>query len=247
MVSRQILLGLRSRLAGVQELMDGEGLDAAEVAEALRTLGTINRIWGGLLLMRRELASVLPGVRGPVRILDVATGWADMPRALARWARHQGLPVEIVCLDHSEMILQIAARESAKDPELRFQQGDALALPFPDGSFDVVTASLVLHHMEGDGAVRLLTEAWRVARRAVIINDLRRGILPYLVSTAALYLLSKNRLIRSDGLLSVRRSYTAQEMLALARQAGWKMARARRYAFFRLALVGLKEGPGGPP
>ena len=96
MVTRQILLGLRSRLAGAQELMDGEDLDAAEVDEALRTLGTINRLWGGHLLMRRELASVLPGVRGPVRILDVATGWADMPRALARWARHQGLPVEIV-------------------------------------------------------------------------------------------------------------------------------------------------------
>ena len=52
---------------------------------------------------------------------------------------------------------------------------DAMALPFPDGSIDIVTCSQVLHHFDGPEADRLLQECTRVARTAVVIGDLRRS------------------------------------------------------------------------
>ena len=94
--------------------------------------------------------------------------------------------------------------------------------------------------MEGEEQVRLLRELYRVASRAVVVNDLRRGRWPFLVTWAALHILSRNRLIHHDGPLSVRRSFLPAELLALARRAGWKRARVSRHAFFRLALVGEK-------
>jgi len=230
----------RDRLVGAVELMDLPDADPGELARTLRDLAWINRWLGGTRLVRRHLEPFLHGRGTPVRILDVATGYADIPRAIVRWGRRRGLPVEVEAVDHHDAILQLARQASAAYPEIRFRQGDALLLPCPDESFDIVLASLVLHHMEGEQTVRVLRELSRVARRAVLVNDLRRGYWPFLVTRTSLYLVSRNRLIHHDGPLSVRRGFLPGELVALAREAGWPRVRVSRHAFFRLALLGEK-------
>jgi ubiquinone/menaquinone biosynthesis C-methylase UbiE len=174
------------------------------------------------------------------RILDVGTGYADIPRVIVRWGERRQMRLTITALDHDSRILRLAGLASAAFPEIHFQHGDALALPYPDRCFDIVLASLILHHMEGREPVQLLRELYRVTRRAVVVNDLRRGRLPYLAGWAGLHLISRNRLIHHDGALSFRRGFRTEELLALARQAGWAKIRVSRQAFFRLALVGEK-------
>src|SRR5262249_61450111 len=51
----------------------------------------------------------------------------------------------------------------------------ALELPFRDHSIDLVMCSQILHHFDDDGAGEFLREMHRVARRAVIVSDLRRS------------------------------------------------------------------------
>lgn len=240
------MLSDRGRLAGATELMDSPGAAPGEVAGALEDLAWINRWLGGNRLVRTQLASNLDGWRGPVRILDAATGYADVPRAIARWGRGQGLSLEIEGIDRHQQILQLASRASAAYPEIRLRQGDALTLPHPDSSFDIVLASLILHHMEGADPVRLLRELYRVARRAVIVSDLRRGRWPFLITWVSLRVLTRSRLIHHDGPLSVRRGFLPGELLVLARDAGWAQARVSRRAYFRLVLVGEKL-PHLPP
>jgi hypothetical protein len=229
------------RLVGAIELMDLADADPAELHRALRDLARINRWFGGARLVLRHLAPFLRGRGTPVRMLDVGTGFADVPRAIARWARRQGLSVTIEGLDHHDRILALAREACAPYPEIRLRQADALSLPYPEGSFEVALASLLLHHMEAGEQVRLLRELYRVARRAVLVNDLRRGSWPFLATWMSLHVLSPSRLIRHDGPLSVRRAFLPGELLALAREAGWEHARVSRHAFFRLALVGEKS------
>ncbi|MFI5338888.1 MAG: methyltransferase domain-containing protein [Candidatus Methylomirabilales bacterium] len=225
------------RLIGALELMELPDADPGELAQTLDDLAWINRRLGGMRLIHAHLASFLDDHAGPIRILDVGTGYADVPRAIARWGRRIGLPVEIEGVDHHDGILALARHASATYPEIRIRQGDAMALPYPGGSFDIVLASLVLHHMEGEEQVWLLRELYRVARRAVLVNDLRRGYWPFVVTWAALHVVSRSRLTHHDGPLSVRRGFLPTELLALARRAGWVRARVSRHAFFRLALV----------
>lgn len=228
------------RLAGAIELMELPDADPDELARTLNDLAWINRWLGGMRLIHAHLPSFLDGPAAPIRILDVGTGYGDIPRAIARWGRRLGLPVEIEGVDHHDRILALARQASATYPEIRIRQGDAMALPYPDGSFDVVLASLILHHMEGERQVQLLRELSRVARRAVLVNDLRRGYWPFVVTWASLRVISRSRFIHHDGPLSVRRGFLPEELLALAGKAGWERARVSRHAFFRLALVGEK-------
>jgi 2-polyprenyl-3-methyl-5-hydroxy-6-metoxy-1,4-benzoquinol methylase len=228
------------RLLGAHELMDLPDADPGELAHTLTDLAWINCWLGGTRLVRHHLAALLEGQTAPTRILDVATGYADIPRAIVRWGRRRRLPIEIEAIDHHEQIVRLAQEASAAYPEIRIRRGDALSLPYPDGSFDMVLASLVLHHMEGKEQIRLLRELYRVARRGVLVNDLRRGHWPFLVTWASLHVVSRNRLIHHDGPLSVRRGFLAGELLPLAREAGWKRVQVSHHPFFRLALVGGK-------
>ena len=111
------------RLTGREELMDLPGADPAELLEALRHLARINRYLGGVRLVTGQLPRLLLGAVPPIRILDVGTGYADIPRAIVDWARNRGLEVEIVALERREETVEIAARACASYPEIRVEKG----------------------------------------------------------------------------------------------------------------------------
>jgi len=97
----------------------------------------------------------------PVRTLDVACGTGFLTRHL---------PGEVVGLDASERMLEVA-REQA--PQARFEQGDALSLPFEDGAFDRVFTSYFYCHLEDGERKRFLAEARRVAPELVVAASIR--------------------------------------------------------------------------
>jgi ubiquinone/menaquinone biosynthesis C-methylase UbiE len=225
------------RLTGVAERMEQPGLHPAELVWALETLARVNRYSGGTRLVLRYLERLCDRLPAPIRILDVGTGYADIPRAIVRWARRRGRRIEITGLDRHTGTLALAHRACGDYPEIRLQQGDALALPFPSGSFDVVLASQILHHMEGNEPVQLLRELARVARRGILVHDLRRGTWPHLATWVTLRIVCRNPVVRHDGPLSIRRGYVPAELRSLAKKAGWRAPRLARHAFFRLVLV----------
>jgi ubiquinone/menaquinone biosynthesis C-methylase UbiE len=117
--------------------------------------------------------------------------------------------------------------------------GDALDLPFPDGSFDIAMASLFFHHLSNEDCVRVLAQMWRIARRRVIINDLHRHAIAYFSIRALTRLFSSSRMVRHDAPVSVRRSFRPAELLDIARRAGVP-ARVYRSFPYRLVLVADK-------
>ena len=95
-----------------------------------------------------------------MRALDVGCGTGDDVQAMAAIVGHDGAAVGV---DVSEALLAEARkRASAAEGRVEFHPGDAHALPFPDGSFDVVRTERVLQHV-ADPA-RVLEEMVRVAR-----------------------------------------------------------------------------------
>jgi SAM-dependent methyltransferase len=232
-------LSLRPARAHEEEWMDFPGQDLALLAECLDDLRRLNRWSGGLYLticalrhLTRELA---PGAE--LKIIDVATGGADFPRAMAAWARRRKLQARVLATDLNPKILALAARNVL--PDVEFAVADARRLPFADGSFDVATCSLVLHHLEPDDAVRVLGEMRRVARRGVIVNDLVRSWVGYLGALVVPRAMSKNPLFRHDAPLSVRRAYTKGEMAALAGRAGLGPVRFRGFPGYRVAMTAV--------
>ena len=221
------------------ELMDHPGLPEAEVAEAYRVLRRVNRQLGNLHAIGRELRRALDEDHPhAASILDVGSGSGDIPGAIRALLEAKGLPAFAIALDHDPTAIALAGRLP-----VGAVRGDALRLPFADASVDLVTAVKFAHHFRGEPLARLLAEMARVARRRVVVLDIRRHWLAYWGFVAWSRALTTNRFVRHDGPLSVLRGFTRQELADLASPLPSFDWQVRPYPGFQLALVGRRFGP----
>lgn len=228
---------LLPRTTHAVERLDAARHDPAELEQSLRQVAGVNRWLGGARSLLAHLDRLLPA-RGPASLLDCGTASADLPRAIADHARRTGRDVRIRATDLHPQMVEIARQACAGYPEITVERADVLDLPYGDGTFDGATFAMTLHHMEGADAVRCLHELARVSRRAILVADLERSVLNWLGALAlGATVWRGNRLTRHDGPLSVRRSLTADELLDLARSAGFAHATVHRHFPFRLVLI----------
>lgn len=222
------------------ELMDAPGLPRDEVAGAYRVLRRVNRHLGNRSTIRRELERFLvedgpaPSAR-PLTILDVGSGSGDLPEVLGADLAGRDRPASVLTLDRDAV-----AAEEARRLGLGSTRGDALRLPFADGSIDLVTAVKFAHHFSGDPLSRLLAEMARVARRRVLVVDIRRHWLAYWGFVAWSRVFTTNRLVRHDGPLSVLRGFTPAELLAPSRPLSHFNWTVRKAIGFQLTLIGRR-------
>ena len=223
----------------VAELMDEPGVDPEQLRKSLRFLRRINGLLGYTRTTLRHLRRFSRGWRPgeTIRILDVATGSGDVPRAILRWAGRRGFDVRVVGVDLHAGTAQVAAGESG-DPRLTVVRADARHLPFADGSFDYAITSLFLHHLDDDDAVAVLASMSRVARRGTIAGDLLRHRRAY--AWIKLLTLFANPIVRHDGPASVAQAFTKPEVLAMRDKAGVGYARYYRHFGHRFVLAGEK-------
>jgi ubiquinone/menaquinone biosynthesis C-methylase UbiE len=220
------------------EIPDIRRLSPQEIESMYGFISWINRFGGGRAI-GREMRRLSRAWAGPIRILDVATGGADIPRAIARWAGKAGRSVSVVCLDASEDVLAYARRQSRDYPSLSFVRGDARALPFAPRSFDYAICSLFLHHLSDEDAAALLQAMDRIAVRGIVICDLirrRRAVL-----WAKFLTLFGNAIVRYDGPLSVKRAFTLPEIESVVARAGISWARVRPVAGHHFLISGERE------
>lgn len=228
------------RISG-SELMDAPDADPAHLEQSLGDIRAVNRWLGATSALLRTLGrSMARHPREEYRVLDVATGSADIPLALAEWAGKRGVRTRVVATDFHGETVEHARRRTAGHPNITVECADGRRLPYADDEFDYALLCTALHHFDPDDAVAVLRELGRVARIGVVISDLRRGV-PGLIGA---WLLSetvwrRHPMTRHDGPLSVRRSYTPGEARELAARAG--LSRVRTFGLTPIRWTLLSE------
>ena len=212
------------------EYLDDLDYDAAAVRRSMRDVALANRLFGGRRAVLGELARTLASVPGRVvTLVDVGTGAGDIPRAARAAAERRGITLRTLGVEANEALARAA--RSAAMPMLH---ADALRLPIRERSVDVVLCSQLLHHFEPADAATLLRELDRVARLRVIVGDLRRSWLAAAGIWLASFPLRFHPVSRHDGVVSVLRGFTRQELRLLVQAAVGVRPVVRRQAGFRL-------------
>jgi 2-polyprenyl-3-methyl-5-hydroxy-6-metoxy-1,4-benzoquinol methylase len=222
------------------ELMDTVLLPAHVIRRALRFLDVTNRYFGGLAVVRSKLDAWSGAWNGcPITLLDVGTGGADIPIALVGWARSRRVSLRVTAIDSTPAVADLARERAASHPEITVLTADLFDLAHGEAQYDYVTASLFLHHVHPAQTLDALRALHRLARRGVIVSDLRRTWPSYLAVSLAAGL-GGNRVVRHDGPASVRRAFRVEELRGLAAAAHLPYLVARSEPGFRVSLAGEK-------
>ncbi|HEY7126767.1 MAG TPA: methyltransferase domain-containing protein [Ktedonobacterales bacterium] len=232
-------MSLKERDNTVEEWLDDPEVDKHLAEQSFHDLNyQIGSGLGWTRLAVQEVAQLVKDYQlREFSVLDVATGSAYIPAAIARWARGQKLQAQITASDLSKHALAAAHQTCADLPEIHLEQQNALALTYPDQAFDLVLCQGALHHFAPDQAVVLLKELARVARHAVIVTDLQRNYPLYLAAWFFLHTVARNPITRHDGIASVRRAYRPKEVLALAERADLRPVTIHTRFGFRQSLL----------
>jgi SAM-dependent methyltransferase len=221
----------------IAELLDSDSGTPAEIVTALADLRRINRWFGGIATTQSMIEYVAENLAvRSLSLLEVAAGCGYVPEVTRQRLEKRGLRLEITLLDRAPSHLSNGYRVRGD----RAVVGDALALPFPDASVDLVACNLFAHHLEPKQLLRFIHEALRVCRIALLINDLvRHGL--HLALVYAGFPLYRSRLTRHDAPASVRQAYTPDEMRILLGRTTAARVEIQRHYLFRMGVIVWKS------
>ena len=193
----------------------------------------VDRLW-----WRRTARAFAPTLaRGDARVLDLCCGTGDMAFALRRQAGNAG--AFILGADFSHPMLQRAVKKSA-GTVLRWVEADALCLPLPNASLDLVTAAFGFRNLaDYDAGLREMARVLRPGGEAGILDfGEPRGLL------GTLYRFYFRRIVPKIGTVvsgvkgpyeylpaSVERFPTPEEMIERMRAVGFREATWTPYTF----------------
>lgn len=207
------------------ELMDDASIDPIAHQQALSGLARLNAASGIVRTVEREIRRRFDDE--PLSILDVASGSGDLAVKLALRARSRNARHLFATCDISKTACR-ATEDRAKAAGVSISAApiDVLTQPLPSGH-DIVMCHLFLHHLDAPDIVRLLENMRAAATKGVLITDLARTRLGYLLARLASRTLTRSPVVHTDALLSVRGALTVDELRSLAIEAGYSNTRIR--------------------
>jgi ubiquinone/menaquinone biosynthesis C-methylase UbiE len=220
------------------EILDFDSCSPEEVQTALKTIGRINRWFGGVSASQKMIERVAEATKiKRFSMLEVAAGLAEVPELAAKNLAHQRIALDVTLLDMA------ASHLPRGNPAV---VADALQLPFSACSFDLVACNLFAHHLNPQQLAQFTREGMRVCRRALLINDLVRHPV-HLGLVYASFPVMGSRVAWLDGITSVRRAYVPQEIRETISSAlppaTAKQVEISQHFLFRMAVIVWKEAP----
>jgi 2-polyprenyl-3-methyl-5-hydroxy-6-metoxy-1,4-benzoquinol methylase len=203
-----------------EELMDDFSIGGDLLRDTLDKLENINRWLGGNLMTVKSLKKVLKNhpKEQELIIADIGCGHGDILRDVAKFGRKNGYKMKLIGMDANPTAIAYANELSADFPELSFKR-----------KFDVVLATLFLHHFKEVQLVSFLENTLKQTKIAVVVNDLHRHKLAYYLFML-LSVFIKNKMIIEDGLTSVLRGFKRNDLEIISKkikvkaQISWKWA-----------------------
>ena len=223
-----------------EEFIDRPDCEPELAAASYRFMETVNCRFGGIQAVQRFLAveTAKHSTGSPLRILDIGSGSCDIPLAMSRWARAQGIPLHFTCLELSAHAFEIARAQLARagDPAVHLQQQDVFTHQ-PAAPYDCAVASMCFHHFSNEQILAVVQRLSGFVRSSLLINDLRRSFLASLAAGLLLTVTGTPAGVRHDALLSIRRGFKGNELGMLLRQLSGVTVSVESVRWFRIAAV----------
>jgi 2-polyprenyl-3-methyl-5-hydroxy-6-metoxy-1,4-benzoquinol methylase len=215
-----------------EELMDDFSIGGDLLRDTLDKLENINRWLGGNKVTVNGLKSILKNhpKEQEITIVDVGCGHGDILRDVAKFGRKHHYKFKLIGIDANPTAIEYANELSLEFPELSFETQDIFSDEFKNRKFDVVLATLFLHHFKEPELVAYLKNTLKQTKIGIVVNDLHRNKLAYYLFMI-LSIFIRNKMIIEDGLTSVLRGFKRKDLQQMTTKINVEPNISWRWAF----------------
>jgi ubiquinone/menaquinone biosynthesis C-methylase UbiE len=221
------------------ELMDDLQCKGQVVDQSLYELDVINKWLGGNQVTIDSISSLLDSTdkQRPLVIADIGCGSGDMVTRIARWGSQTGRQLKVVGIDANPNIIDYARKKSYGLDNISFEVMNVLEDTFASNRFDIVVATLFMHHFTNDQLIRLFRLLNDQTRIGFVVNDIHRHALAFHSIRLLTALFSRSPMVKHDGPLSVQRAFTRSDLKSILSNAGIKNYTLQWRWAFRWQLI----------
>lgn len=212
------------------EIMDDLDCHGEVVDQTLRELEVINRLLGGDYVTLDGIGKLIKDKRS-YTIADYGCGGGDLAKKIVHYGKKKSIKFDVTGIDANPHIVGFAQKHN---PEISFVALDVFK---NETTYDIITATLFVHHFDEDQLVELFRKMNAHARVGVVINDIHRHSLSYYSIKLLTQLFSKSAMVKFDAPLSVRRAFKKGELVRIMDKAGIKSYSLKWKWAFRWQLV----------
>ena len=210
-----------SRRSLQREIMDDHSTDERMLYLTLGQFAFVNRcISRTHVLFKRVFFSDMKK-RGlsRVTVMDIGAGGGHFARWCVGFLKGHGVAPRLICIDNDRRVVGYLRRACAGFPEIEIINASALR-PAAAGRADYVVATHLLHHFNDESIPEVIAGAFEAARYGLLINDLVRHPLAYLGFSLLAGVFFRRGFTLSDGLLSIKKGFTSEEVRRYILRAG---------------------------
>lgn len=214
------------------EIMDDFSVQGEMLKESLDQLANINKWLGGNLVTLNGLQKILKKQpkNNLLTIVDLGCGNGDMLREISKYGKKNGYNFTLIGIDANQHTIDYAEQLSENYDEISYRKQDVFAEDFQTIKYDVVLATLFLHHFTEEDIIKLLKPIVKNASVGVVVNDLNRNALAYYLFSG-LCLFIKNPMTKQDGLISILKAFKREDLKRMSDKLQIKSRIVWKWAF----------------
>lgn len=215
-----------------REIMDDFTLEGKALRDNLDILSSINKWLGGNQVSLNgihKLIKKLPKEKELV-IADLGCGNGDMLRRVSKLGKKLGYRFKLIGIDANKDSIQYATLLSLGFENITYFQMNIFSDEFKKLHYDIALSTLFLHHLNDEEILDKLHFLKDQASTGIVVNDLHRNKLAYFLFNIISFFIN-NKIIRNDGLVSIRRGFKKEELQYFADQLQLKSDITWKWAF----------------
>lgn len=194
------------------ELMDNHQLDKESLKTAYTDINRCNTLLGGTTITLNTIQRLVKKYpKKSYTIYDVGCGDGHMLRKIAELFDNKGITMNLVGIDIRDDILDIAKEASSGYQEITYKNVDVLTLG-REAQCDILLCTLTMHHFSEKDVKAFAKKFAELARVGIIINDLERSKLAFLLFKVFSLFFIKSQVARTDGLISIKKGFRKSEL-----------------------------------
>ncbi len=215
-----------------REIMDDFTLGGKHLRDNLDILSSINKWLGGNQITLKGIHKLVKnGAKDKkIRIVDLGCGNGDILRRISKLGDKMGCDFDLVGIDANNDSINYAKELSVGYKNITYLQLNIFSEEFKAYEYDIALLTLFLHHLSNDEIIENLSLIRDKAKLGIVVNDLHRNKLAYyLFSLISVFF--NNKIVRNDGLVSIRRAFKRSELEYFANKLNIKSDIGWRWAF----------------